>query len=187
MERSARIFFFTILVAAASTGVAFGQEAYEEFGIDARRGPVIGVEIGPNFVVVDDDISDDSAGIGFAGRLGYRLTANLFEVTPEIKLGFESPGTPNAFQAMGGARIGLGTVVTPVAFGHVGGLIGDLEGFVWDAGGGVQLNIKDVSFGLEASYNRAESQELDFDGVQLLDGEESWEWVRANATVTLTL
>jgi hypothetical protein len=159
---------------------------------DDRSGPVIGFEIGPNFVVNDDDlgiesVEDDSVGIGLAGRLGYQFAPGPLELTPEVKVGFEAPGTPEAFQAMGGLRLAFGSLLTPVAFAHAGGLLGDLEGFVWDAGGGLQLNLGRLSLGAEVSYTRAEEQviELDVPDAVAVDVERRWEWVRANFSVSL--
>lgn len=173
-----------ITVGLVVTGATGSARADED---DEREGVALGFDVGPNFVVVGDDVSEDSAGVGFAGRIGYRLALDLVDATPELKLGFESPGTPNAFRAMGGLRLGLGTLVSPVVFAHAGGLVGDLDGFVWDAGGGVRLNLGELSLGAEVSYNQVESQLLEFEGINDVTVEEQWEWVAANATLTVTL
>jgi hypothetical protein len=173
------------LLACAAASPARAASWGEE---EDREGVVIGFDVGPNWVVVDDEIDDTTAGIGFGGRIGYRLTADLLEVEPEVKLGFESPGTPDSFLATGGVRLGLGTIVSPVVFGHIGGLVGDLDGFVWDAGGGARVNIDAVSFGLSASYHQVEQQVLELQGPGgNFEVEAQWDWVQTQATLTFTL
>lgn len=155
------------------------------FAADDERGGInLGLDVGPNFVVDDaDNVSDESAGISFAGRLGYRIPVGILDLTPEAKVGFESPGTPDAFSLMGGARLALGTVVTPVVFGHAGGLVGDLEGFVWDAGAGLQLNLDYLSIGADVSYNQVVDQVFEVAGTTV---NREWQWVRVAGTVAVT-
>ncbi|MEO1231972.1 MAG: hypothetical protein AAFZ18_24035 [Myxococcota bacterium] len=139
-------------------------------------------EIGPNFVVADADVLPESVGIGVNGIVGFHLhVGSALFVVPELKLGFESPGTPNAFRVLGGVRVGLRQSITPVAFAHVGGLVGDLEGFAWDAGAGLRFNFASAwSLGVTGAYNRAEAQI--FTG-----SERPYEWVSATATLAVVL
>ena len=138
-------------------GAAYGvSDAYAK---NCPGGPSIGLEIGPNFVP-NDQGTNESVGVGFAGRLGYELRSGLVFITPEVKLGFESPGTPEAFRLMGGARAGIATAISPYAFGHIGGLVGGLEGFAWDLGAGLDFDVGPLGIGAFVSYNRAENQEL---------------------------
>ncbi|MEM7676820.1 MAG: hypothetical protein AAF449_12525, partial [Myxococcota bacterium] len=134
-----------------------------------------------NFVVTDGDRLSESAGIGVNGLIGYHLHAGrrLF-VTPEVKLGFESPGTPNAFRIMGGLRLGLRSDIAPVGFAHLGLLSGDLDGLAWDVGGGVRFNFDHLALGAVVSYNRAEAQDF-------LGFEKAFEWVQVAGTISIVL
>jgi hypothetical protein len=149
----------------------------------AGEGVAVALEVGPIFVTEDTDLLGlpDSAGVGFNGRLGYQFDGGLLKFTPEVKLGFESPGTPNAFRIMGGFRLSLFSGLQPVVFAHLGGLAGDLEGFTWDAGGGLDLALGPLLIGAAASYNRAEDQTFGFDA--LTDDSAAYEWVQVIASV----
>lgn len=161
----------------------------------ASAGLSLGVELGPNFVLNDTDVFQSltggedltsDAGIGFSGRVGWGLQAGLFTFTPELKLGFESPGGPNAFRIMGGLRTALAKGFAPVIFAHVGATAGDIEAFTWDVGGGFDLNfIKVVHPGIFVSYNRAESSPAGLDGLVNIDAPGNWEWVQVGASLTL--
>lgn len=143
----------------------------------------LGFEIGPNFVVDNQDIGD-SVGVGFAGRAGYQLGAGMVFITPEAKVGFESPGAPDALRVLGGARAGLATPIQPVIFGHLGGMVGDLEGFAWDLGGGLEFNVGSLAVGAFASFNQAE---IGGDLFEPLDDGATWEWVQVGGAVTIVL
>jgi len=154
----------------------------------AHAGFTLGLDLGPNFVLNDGigDVSvNESAGIGFAGRVGYMVDAKLLRLTPELKVGFEDPGTPDAFRILGGLRVNVLQGLSPVAFAHLGGLVGDLQGFAWDVGGGVDLTIiPKVDLGIFVSYNRAEDSPLE--QVADLTGEDpAWEWIQVGAQATL--
>ena len=142
---------------------ASAQEAHE-----APGGLALALEVGPNFVVDGGDVGD-SVGVGLSGRLGYRLLAGPLFLTPEAKLGFESPGTPNAFRILGGLRLA-----------HLGGTAGNLEGFAWDVGGGVDFVIGPLILGGVVSYNRVEDQQLDF----AVDSG-AWDWFQAGASIAV--
>ena len=161
-------------------GVASTAHAHER----GSEGLTLGLEVGPNFVVVDGDRLDESAGVGVNGRIGYTLSRGLLFLTPEAKFGFESPGTPNALRILGGARAGLTTFIAPVAFAHAGGLVGDLDGFAWDVGGGLDINFGSLAVGLTVSYNRAEAQN---DVVPGVEDSKAFEWVQVGAGITLVL
>lgn len=153
---------------------ASAQEAHE-----APGGLALALEVGPNFVVDGGDVGD-SVGVGLSGRLGYRLLAGPLFLTPEAKLGFESPGTPNAFRILGGLRLGLNAPISPNAFAHLGGTAGNLEGFAWDVGGGVDFVIGPLILGGFVSYNRVEDQQLDF----AVDSG-AWDWFQAGASIAV--
>ena len=146
----------------------------------AHEGPELGIEVGPNFVL--NDGLDESVGIGVNGRIGYHLHSGSVFLTPEVKLGFESPGTPNAFRILGGLRMGLLSDTTPVAFAHVGGTVGDLDGLAWDVGGGLQINFDAVALGATVAYNRVEGQDL----IPAV-GRRAFEWIQVAGSVALVL
>lgn len=176
------LFLAPFVLATVGASEARAQSAEAEL----RRpgGLSLAVEIGPN-VVMDDQGTDEAVGVGVNGRIGYELRSGWVFITPEAKLGFESPGTPNAFRLMGGARAGIATPISPYVFGHIGGLLGDLEGFAWDLGGGVDFDVGPLGLGAFVSYNRAENQTLTLEN--LGDEEFPWEWVQVGAAVTFVL
>jgi len=149
----------------------------------AKQGFAVGLDVGPNFVTEDLGPGADSAGIGFNGRLGYQFEGGIIRLTPEAKVGFESPGTPDALRVMGGIRLSFLKGLQPVAFAHLGGLIGDLEGFAWDVGGGLDFAAGPFMIGANVSYNRVEEQEFSF--VNLTDGAGAgaYEWIQVAASV----
>lgn len=156
----------------------------------AWAGLALGVDVGPNFVLNAPDSGaqgfdiDKSAGIGVSVRAGFLLDAKLIKLTPEAKLGFEDPGAPNAFRIMGGLRINLLEGFSPVAFAHLGGMVGDLEGFCWDVGGGLDFTlIPKLNLGAYVSYNRAENRP--FDLAEEFIGSDAWEWIQIGGAATI--
>ncbi|MGF1510662.1 MAG: outer membrane beta-barrel protein [Myxococcota bacterium] len=149
------------------------------------NGIALGFEIGPNFTLNAGDLVEDTAGVGINARAGYQFESGPIFITPEARFGFESPGTPNAFRILGGFRFGLNTPLAPIGFAHLGGLVGDLEGFTWDVGGGLDFDVGPIALGVNASYNRAEDQELTLEA--LGDDSVAFEWVQVAASVTLVL
>jgi hypothetical protein len=151
----------------------------------AFAGLTLGVDVGPNFVLEPSGIDlDKSAGIGVAARAGYMFDAKILKISPELKFGFEDPGAPNAFRIMGGLRVNLFEGFSPVAFGHVGGLVGDIQGFAWDVGGGIDFTlIPKLNLGAFVSYNRADDSELTL-GSFTSDGA-TWEWVQVGGAATI--
>jgi len=141
-------------------------------------GLTLAAEAGPEVVLNDirnDDI--DRWGFGAAGRVGYTLGIPLLAITPEAKLGFQSPGTPNAFSAQGGVRVNFSEGLSPAVFAHAGGLVGDLHGFVWDAGVGLDLTLLPlVDIGVFGAYYRV--QKAGFaDGRVDIDAP-NWHWIQ---------
>jgi opacity protein-like surface antigen len=149
----------------------------------AKQGLAVGLDVGPNFVVEDLAPGADSAGIGFNGRLGYQFDGGVLRLTPEAKVGFESPGAPDALRVMGGIRMSFLKGLQPVAFAHLGGLIGDLEGFAWDIGGGLDFAAGPFMIGANVSYNRVEEQEFSFANLTDDPGADAYEWIQVAASV----
>lgn len=124
---------------------------------------------------------DERAGFGIDGRLGYRLPTPVLFLVPEIMVGYvnfadpDSSALPNlsVFRLMGGARVGIGTILRPSVFGHIGyghlsvsGVDGILENpssldddsaFHWDVGLALDLTILPIlDVGVHGGYNRLE-------------------------------
>jgi hypothetical protein len=148
--------------------------------------PVLGVDIGISRVL-DNRGVNGSWGAGFAGRLGYRIDLGLARLTPEVGVGYAAPGAPEYVRVTGGARLGFfDFFVSPVVFGHAGAAAGDLSGFAWDAGGGLDARFGDLVLGLYAALERVEDQDLSFTGADA-GASEPWESIQIAAMFTLPL
>lgn len=134
-------------------------------------------EVGADAVMEDTEGTDiDTVGVGAAARLGYTMGDGFMRFTPELKVGFESPGTPNSFSVKGGARINFLQAISPAIFAHAGGLVGDMEGFVWDLGIGLDFAvIPHLDLGVFASYNQVQG-DLAFAPPTYQSSD--WEWLR---------
>lgn len=113
-------------------------------------------------VPVDED--DLDAGYGFALRGGQRLDLKLLTLSAELMGTMrELDGTwaPTIYEGKFGARVGVGTVLRPNAFGHVGvghaSYSGDLESqteFAYDLGLGLDFTLLPlVNVGVHSAYN----------------------------------
>lgn len=137
---------------AVATALAFAGEA--------RAGLVVGAEMD---AAAPLDAPTARAGFGFFGTLGYRIGLGPVFLQPEAQAGYLSFLTPSAnlpapraTRILGGARLGLGRMVQPTLFGHVGlGWLGaGQEGPALDAG--VALGFKLIPylrFGAQVAYN----------------------------------
>lgn len=98
----------------------------------------------PSFAYADDDsatvialdldfaapVNDPDADPGGGGalRFGRKYSLLLLSLTPELGLGyhrFDGPSETALYRAFVGGRVGIGTIVEPSAFAHVG--IGKLD------------------------------------------------------------
>lgn len=138
----------------------------------------IAAEVGVDAVTTDTSGENlDTLGVSAAARAGYQLKAGILRVTPELKLGFESPGTPQSFSVKGGARLNLFHVISPAIFIHGGGLVGDMEGAVWDIGVGLDLGLTEhIDLGIFAAYNQVGNAQLHF--VSASYQSTNWEWMQ---------
>ena len=142
----------------------------------SANGVTLAVELGPEYILTPQDDDLKSVGMGVAARAGYTFSAPLISLTPEAKLGFQSPGTPNAFLMMGGGRINFFEGLSPAIFAHAGGLLGDMSGFVWDAGLGLDLTIIPVvDIGIFCSYSQV--GDAHFTGNRFEYASSNWQWV----------
>jgi hypothetical protein len=145
----------------------------------------LAAEVGGQVVVTDVESAPvETAGFGAAARAGYTMGGAIIRLTPEAKLGFESPGTPSAFSIMGGARLNLLVGLSPAVFAHAGGLVGDMDGFVWDVGGGLDLTLLPVfDLGVFVSYSQLADANVSFDSVSFQS--QNWEWMTFGAQAAL--
>jgi hypothetical protein len=143
--------------------------------------------VGADIVITDlsDDNSLSFAGPAVALRLGYTFKGPMIRLTPEGKLAFESPGTPNAFAVLGGARLNVFEVLSPAVFAHAGGMVGDIRGFVWDAGLGLDLTIIPLlDVGVYGAYYRTGGASLNF-GDASLATRDSYSWLQFGVQAAL--
>ncbi len=155
--------------------------------VKADSGVTIAAEVGADLVV--SDLSDDetlhAGGPAVALRLGYSFQAPLVRFTPEAKFAFESPGTPHAFALMGGGRLNLFEVVSPAVFAHAGTLIGDIRGFVWDAGVGLDFTpIPLLDIGVYGAFFQTRGSTFDF-GNATWSNRDKYEWLQFGVQAAL--
>jgi hypothetical protein len=111
--------------------------------------------------------SRGSSGGGFGIRLGQELHIPPLEFTPEIGFtyhGFSGTYGPQIYRGIFGARLGIGEILRPGAFAHVGfghfvPTIGDNQNaFTWDAGGFLDLTIVPfLNVGIHGSYDHVDA------------------------------
>lgn len=126
---------------------------------------------------------DNGTGFGMDGRLGYILPIPGYLV-PEVEVGFVDFAEPDnndpsvsAWRALAGVRLGVGTILRPHVFGHIGygnisveepnddffdgrNPLTDDSAFAWDAGVGIDVTILPIlDIGVQGAYNRVETDE----------------------------
>jgi hypothetical protein len=153
----------------------------------ADDGVTAAVEVGANVVMSDlsDDDSLRAVGPAVALRLGYSVYGSTVRLTPEAKFSFESPGTPRAGAFMGGARLNFLGAVSPAIFGHAGGLVGDLRGFVWDAGAGLDFILNPtIDLGFYGAFYQSRGSAYDFGNTAWSD-RNKYEWLQFGAQAAI--
>ena len=94
---------------------------------EARAGVLLGVDL--NLGLDTGDLPIDSGGIapGASLRLGYELPLPVVRIIPEAQLGFsqfteDDQGNPTQSVLVGraGVRVGIGGVIGPALYAHVG-------------------------------------------------------------------
>lgn len=151
------------------------------------NGVSVAAEVGANVVISDlrDDDTLRAVGPAVALRLGYSFYGESVRFTPEAKFSFESPGTPRAGAFMGGARLNFLEVVSPAVFAHAGGLVGDLSGFVWDAGLGLDFILSPrLDIGVYGAFYQTRGGTFDF-GNATWGNRDSYEWLQVGAQAAI--
>jgi hypothetical protein len=128
---------------------------------------------------------DAGSGAGFAIRVGQMLRLPLIVLTPELAFtdhSFADNG-PTAYRGLVGLRLGLGEIIRPGVYAHLG--LGHLTlpsplpshtAFSYDAGAFLDLTVLPLlDLGVHGAYNRLNAGE----------GIEAFDWVTIGAHVAL--
>jgi hypothetical protein len=153
----------------------------------ADSGLALAAEVGADVVVTDltDDDTLTAVGPALSLRLGYSFKVPMLRFTPEAKFSFESPGTPNSAAVLGGARLNVFDGLSPAVFAHAGGMFGDLEGVVWDAGVGLDFTVIPlIDFGIFGAYHRVENAGFNFGNAEW-SSRDNYEWIQLGAQLAL--
>lgn len=153
----------------------------------ADSGLTLAAEGGPQIMLNDVNRHDFPRwGFAAAGRAGYTFDLPFLDITPEAKLGIQAPGDTRSFSGMGGVRLNVGALVSPAIFAHVGGIVGDIDGFVWDAGVGLDFTmIPVVDLGIFVAYTQV--GDAHFSGHRASYESGTWHWLQFGAQVALHL
>ena len=129
--------------------------------------------------------ADSDSGGGFAIRLGQQLHVPLIVLTPELVFADHtfSDNGPTAYRGLAGLRLGIGEIIRPGVYGHLGfGSLSlpdpapDHTAFTYDAGVFLDLTILPLlDIGVHGAYNRLNSGE----------GVAAYEWATLGAHAAL--
>jgi hypothetical protein len=164
---------------AAATLVAFARPASAD--------TVVGVDLNFNDGIAGDDTS---SGAGVDLFFGPRLDLAILTLTTELSGGFHDFGgdlDPAVYRLMGGGRLGIGAIIRPSIFAHLG--VGHLRfdepfgdgrdgrtDLAGDLGAALDFTILPlIDLGIQGSYNVVSG------------GEDPFEWLQAGIHVTFVL
>jgi hypothetical protein len=149
---------------------------------------VVGVDLNFNDAMAGDDAS---SGAGVDLYFGPRLDLAILTLTTELSAGFHDfggPLDPTAYRAMAGGRLGVGVIIRPSVFAHVG--VGHLRfdrfdderdgrtNLAGDLGAALDFTLLPlVDLGVQGSYNVIAGD----------DDNEEFEWLQAGVHVTFVL
>lgn len=149
----------------------------------------IGVDLSFNDAV---DQANTDAGAGIDVYFGPRLDLAILTLTTELSAGYHDFGgvaEPTVYRGLAGGRLGVGFVIRPSVFAHVG--VGHLRydeligsgrdgrtNFAGDLGLALDFTLLPlVDVGVQGSYNMVSGS----------DDEDAFEWLQAGAHVTFVL
>jgi opacity protein-like surface antigen len=153
---------------------------------------VVGVDINVNNAV-DGDYDDSDTGAGVDLYFGPRLDLAILTLTTELSGGFHDfggPFDPTVYRGMAGGRLGIGIVVRPSVFAHVG--VGHLRfnapdgdderdgrtNLAGDLGAALDFTLLPlVDLGIQGSYNVIAGN----------DDYEAFKWVQGGVHITFVL
>jgi hypothetical protein len=170
-------------------GVAAAAAAMIVWPRAAAAETVVGVDLNFNDAIAGDDAS---SGAGVDLFFGPRLDLTILTLTTELSGGFHDfggPFDPNVYRLMAGGRLGIGVIVRPSVFAHLG--VGHLRfddpfdggrdgrtNVAGDLGAALDFTLLPlVDLGIQASYNRIAGG----------DSNEAFEWLQAGAHITFVL
>lgn len=153
----------------------------------AAADTVVGVDLNFNDGIAGDDAS---SGAGVDVFFGPRLDLAILTLTTELSGGFHDFGgdlDPTVYRLLAGGRLGIGAIIRPSVFAHLG--VGHLRfdepigdgrdgrtDVAGDVGAALDFTILPlVDLGIQGSYN------------VVAGGEEPFEWLQAGAHVTFVL
>ena len=141
---------------AASVATLFVTEA-------AHAGPTIGGDLDLAFPID----SRGGTGGGFGVRLGDELHVPLVALTPELGFTYHNlsgDSGPSIYRGIAGLRLGLGEIVRPGAFAHIGyghfvPMYGpNKDAFTWDVGGFLDVTVIPLlNVGVHVAYNQIDA------------------------------
>jgi hypothetical protein len=154
------------------------------FSRPAAADTIVGVDLNFNNAIGEED-ADSGAGVDV--YFGPRLDLTILTLTTELTGGFHDFGgdyDPAVYRLMGGGRIGIGAIIRPSIFAHVG--VGHLRfdepfgdgrdgrtNVAGDLGAALDFTILPlVDLGVQGSYNVVGG------------GDEPFEWLQAGVHVT---
>ena len=131
------------------------------WSVPARADTALAAEVS-----YDDAIDSNASGIGFDVLFGPRFDLTLLTLGTEIGGGFAAMSgrlDPTVYRGVVGARLGLGAIVRPSIFAHIGlgymryDTLGDREGragFASDVGAAIDFTVLPLmNLGASFSYN----------------------------------
>jgi opacity protein-like surface antigen len=150
---------------------------------------VVGVDLNFNDAVAGDDAR---SGAGVDVYFGPRLDLAILTLTTELSAGFHDfggPFDPTVYRGMAGGRLGVGVIIRPSVFAHVG--VGHLRfddpiddgrdsrtNLAGDVGAALDFTLLPlVDLGVQGSYNVLAGN----------DRYDSFEWLQAGVHITFVL
>jgi hypothetical protein len=130
---------------------------------NAHADPAVGLDLDGAFATTPNSLV--SKGGGFGVRLGSQKRFPLVRLSGELAYGYmrlsadRAPSDWTTHRVEGGARLGVGELLVPFAFAHVGygwrntsdGSFGG-DGVAFDAGAGLDVNLGFIAFGGHVGY-----------------------------------
>jgi hypothetical protein len=169
------------VAAAAATLIARPQTAAAE--------TVVGIDLNFNDSLVGEDAGN---GAGVDVFFGPRLDLAILTLTTELSAGFHDFAgelDPTVYRGMAGGRLGVGVIIRPSVFAHIG--VGHLRfddafgdgrdgrtNLAGDVGAVLDFTILPlVDLGIQGSYNTIAGD----------DDDDAFEWLQAGAHITFVL
>jgi hypothetical protein len=169
------------VAAAAATLIARPQTAAAE--------TVVGIDLNFNDSLVGEDAGN---GAGVDVFFGPRLDLAILTLTTELSAGFHDFAgelDPTVYRGMAGGRLGVGVIIRPSVFAHIG--VGHLRfddafgdgrdgrtNLAGDVGAALDFTILPlVDLGIQGSYNTIAGD----------DDDDAFEWLQAGAHITFVL